>query len=62
MCCDSWGCKQSDTTERLNWTELSATWEVPPPKMFWRHILFLIEEKIMLCDDNMFLEVMEYSV
>ena len=19
-CCDSWGCKESDTTERLNWT------------------------------------------
>ena len=22
MCCDSWGLKESDTTERLNWTEL----------------------------------------
>ena len=22
-CCDSWGRKESDTTERLNWTELS---------------------------------------
>ena len=21
-CCDSWGCKESDMTERLNWTEL----------------------------------------
>ena len=21
-CCDSWGCKESSTTERLNWTEL----------------------------------------
>ena len=21
-CCDSWGCNESDTTERLNWTEL----------------------------------------
>ena len=21
-CCDSWGCKESDTTERLHWTEL----------------------------------------
>ena len=20
-CCDSWGCKESDTTKRLNWTE-----------------------------------------
>ena len=22
VCCDSWGHKESDTTERLNWTEL----------------------------------------
>ena len=25
VCCDSWGCKESDTTERLNWTELMAS-------------------------------------
>ena len=24
-CCDSWGCKESDTTERLKWTELNWT-------------------------------------
>ena len=24
-CCDSWGCKELDTTERLNWTELTAS-------------------------------------
>ena len=24
-CCNSWGCKQSDTTERLNWTEALKT-------------------------------------
>ena len=23
-CCHSWGCKESDTTERLNWTELKV--------------------------------------
>jgi len=23
-CCDLWGCKESDMTEQLNWTELSA--------------------------------------
>ena len=23
-CCDSWGCKELDTTERLNWTELKG--------------------------------------
>ena len=22
VCCNSWGCKESDTTERLNWTEV----------------------------------------
>ena len=25
-CCDSWGCKESDTTEWLNWTELKPSW------------------------------------
>ena len=25
-CCDSWGCKESDMTERLNWTELKLYW------------------------------------
>ena len=25
VCCDSWGRKESDTTERLNWTELKIT-------------------------------------
>ena len=24
VCCDSWGRKESDTTERLNWTELKV--------------------------------------
>ena len=24
VCCDSWGCKESDTTERLNWDKLKA--------------------------------------
>ena len=24
-CCNSWGCKELDTTERLNWTELNWT-------------------------------------
>ena len=24
VCCDSWGRKESDTTERLNWTELNG--------------------------------------
>ena len=24
VCCSPWGCKESDTTERLNWTELTV--------------------------------------
>ena len=27
-CCDSWGRKESDTTERLNWTELLFSWYI----------------------------------
>ena len=29
-CCDSWGRKESDTTERLNWTELNWRWHQNP--------------------------------
>ena len=25
-CCNSWGCKESDTTEQLNWTELMLSY------------------------------------
>ena len=28
-CCNSWGCKESDTTERLNWTELGRSCGAP---------------------------------
>ena len=28
-CCNSWGCKESDTTERLNWTECATQlWKI----------------------------------
>ena len=26
-CCSSWGCKESDTTERLNWTKYFPVWQ-----------------------------------
>ena len=35
VCCDSWGCKESDMTERLNWTELKGEliwWDILLPK------------------------------
>ena len=34
VCCSPWGCKESDTTERLNWTELGG---VRDKKMMLRH-------------------------
>ena len=33
-CCDSWGCKESDTTERLNWTEPSIP-EINPTVLLY---------------------------
>ena len=27
-CCDSWGCKESDMTERMNWTELNWIYRI----------------------------------
>ena len=27
-CCDSWGCKESEMTEWLNWTELNMHWVI----------------------------------
>ena len=33
VCCNSWGCKELDMTERLNWTELSSVFSVSPPRL-----------------------------
>ena len=35
-CCDSWGCKESDMTELLNWTELN-----------WTHLSVFLEHLFM---------------
>ena len=29
-CCNSWGCKESDMTERLNWTDFTSLLSNPP--------------------------------
>ena len=34
VCCDSWGRKESDTTERLNWTELNMCLSLSNLKAF----------------------------
>ena len=39
MCCDSWGCKESDTTEQLNRTELSKYFDLQIH--LWFYILSL---------------------
>ena len=39
-CCDSWGRKESDTTERLNWTELN--WTIDWFRKYWRFKRFSI--------------------
>ena len=39
-CCGSWGCKESDMTERLNWTELNTFSQSDTPFHLWCHLLF----------------------
>ena len=39
-CCDLWGRKESDTTERLNWTELSSLCYTVGP--CWLFILYIV--------------------
>ena len=34
-CCDSWGCKESDMTDRLNWTECLIKLEEQSMLKFW---------------------------
>ena len=44
-CCDSWGHKESDTTEQLNWTELNClhrftVWEFP--ELTWQVLYWFV--------------------
>ena len=34
VCCNSWGRKESDMTERLNWTELKGSWWSTPHTVY----------------------------
>ena len=40
VCCNSWGRKESDTTERLNWTELTDTLIIYAYYFYYLHWLF----------------------
>ena len=50
-CCDSWGRKESDTTERLNWTELRVVWEIAAE---WRvsYFVYSVIRKALLEEDT----------
>ena len=41
-CCDSWGHKESDMTERLNWTELMSIESVMPSNHLYRKLMVMI--------------------
>ena len=44
-CCDSWGCKESDTTEQLNWTEICVCfWTDTDKSLKWKVWKFLNTE------------------
>ena len=40
-CCNSWGCKELDTAERLNWTELMSYFSSIDNRFFPNIILFI---------------------
>ena len=47
--CNSWGCKESDTTEQLNWTELSSksAHYFPGEKHYF--VILIRKQKYILC-------------
>ena len=49
-CCDSWGHKESDTTERLNWTELREYSATDTCKIFEN--IFLIQANTSTLPDT----------
>ena len=54
-CCSPWGCKESDMTERLNWTELNYTtrpyphWKQVEPERVCTFLLLLWLESCPVC-------------
>ena len=43
-CCGSWGCKESDTTERLNWAELDD--KCLPYQSWHDHLAFVVGSEL----------------
>ena len=57
-CCNSWGSKESDTTERLNWTELNWIYRDTTDFLYDQWVLFILAEENMndtwfcVCSEN----------
>ena len=51
VCCDSWGRKESDMTERLNWTELNCT-EAEDIKKRWQEYTELYKKDLHNPDNH----------
>ena len=53
MCCNSWGCKESDTTVLLNWTKLNVidyfVCDAAPLLKISCPETWLIEQRIIVC-------------
>ena len=49
-CCDSWGRKESDTTERLNWTELNwmRVFLFPEPRFFSYKLEIILSAGVLI--------------
>ena len=47
-CCDSWGCKELDTTEWLKWTELNWMSPLSWIASYWRSVLFIFRDNPFL--------------
>ena len=52
-CCSPWGCKESDTTERLNWMLLSILWASLIHGLmsyyFWKIFIYYLQIILLLC-------------
>ena len=47
LCCRSWGCKQSDSTEWLNWTECWWIFQIPKMKCLIPSVVCLKTEVLL---------------
>ena len=41
-CCDSWGRKELDTTERLNWTDMDDITLIPSSFFFTHKVTYIL--------------------